>query len=753
MNSTFTNIFSSTDTFQLGIPVTIYSITGNLDEDQTERIATWFSFRYRIPATALKFEGNMCLAIASDEISPLEIEDEEHNVRLHLINKGHYLTSDKERERKAIVNLVYRSLEQHIRTKHNHEIWLRYRSSRTYCEKDPKSSDEKSGVLLYSCFNIFNEYLRDNSIGLVLDSSSTLVEKRNLLEIYNSVPEKEFNSKFSDSWVLLTNERGERKTRFFAGVKKSYDIDSPLIHPFRAKNELISVRNKYHNTNYITGEKLLKSEPVAEIRLYKEDDQVDFVPLSCLQYTPDLDEVKEENEDISFSEDIYITPNEKFLKIQKYLLYFKDMEFGKYKSRIILNFNVKPNKASGNFKLPPLKFGGGRIVTQGIDSDRNLAKYGKINSLQKYGYYKEPELDKIIILHRERFDKKMVNQFRSDLLKRFSDYSLPFSEHNLEILSGFENIADLKRRLERLDEETLIGAIAIVNDRYFNYKEIKEVLNGFLIPSQAIREDTLLYKTQRRGRYQGILQNVVAGIVTKGDGIPWILSEKLSGNMFIGIDSGGPENKRSWASAYVFDEHGEKIHVTNPRYFSKEGIPKEDFKKLVLDAAESKLSDALYNENLEGITIHRDGFLTRSEKGGLELALNNLKLEDKLSQNFNCLAVNVKKGANYRLFSSGDKNVENPKMGAYFVLDERRAFISTTGLPLLNSPTSKPLLVEVDCIAGSFDIRTVIEDLFSLSELNWGSPTSTIKLPITTYYADKMVDFADYNSKPPYLPI
>ena len=752
MNNIFTNIFKSEQLFAEGLHVSLYSIVGNLDEKKTDRIARWFTFKYLIPAAIVRYNGSPSLAVATDEITPSELEDEQDNVRLTLVNNDYPLSFKSDGDRQAVQNLVYRAIEQHLRKEFKDKLWLRYRTSRTYCERAPLSIDEKSGVQIFSCFNIFCEFMSSGAIGVSIDSTSTLVNIKTLLDEYNSMDEHDFYAKFSNSWVLLTDERTERRTRYFVGIKKGYDIDSPLIRTFRSSEVDQTVRNRYHDKNSITGRKLLTKEPVAEIKLYKEHDEVEYVPLSCLQYTPDLDEIKEEFDEMPFGDEIYISPEDRYHKIQRYLAYLQNVEFGRYKEKISLRFVGTPTPASGEFDPPSLRFGRQEPVYQSKDIGEKL-KYLKMNSLRKSGYYKKPDLDKIILVHRKSFDGEAVNQLKISLLKNFEDYSLPFTNDNFEVVSFLTDIADLRALVKKFDEDSLVGVIPVVNDRYLDYKEVKEVLNENHIPSQAVREGTIRYLPMGSGRYKGVIQNLVAGIVTKGDGIPWILASKLSHSMFIGADSGGPENKRAWATAYVFDEYGEKIHVTNPSYYAKEGIPKDDFKKLVLDATKRKLSENTRTQRLDGITIHRDGFLTNSEKDGLKAALNTLILENKVSENFSCIAVNIKKGANFRLFSEAEGVIRNPRMGSYYVIDSKRAFISTTGEPLLSKPTSKPLLVEVVSILGNFNLIDVLKDIYYLSELNWGSPTSAIKLPVTTYYADKMIDFADYDAKPNYLPV
>lgn len=753
MKKVFTNIFKSQVLDKAGIKVTLFKIIGDLDENKSERIGYWFSSKYHIPSTAYFHEGTRCLAVASDEILPPEIEDDKDNVKLKLIKNDHRLLFKNSLDRSTAENLLYRSIDQHFRKNQNSGVWLRFTSSRTYCENTPIVKDEETGVQVFPCFNVYSEYQNDHSIALVIDSSSTLVEIRSLLDAFKSVSYKEFELKYNGSNVLLTDEKGKKRTRYFVGIKNGYDIDSPLITLFRGGELKSSVRDKYQNYNSITSSVFEAGEPVAEIKNFKGDNQSDYVPLSCLKYTPDLNDIKEENDFIGFSEKIYISPKEKFDRIEKYLSYFDGLVFGKYNNPLKLKFNSIPVEASGTIETPSLRFGNGNILYSKKNLISRDLKFQKLNALRNFGYYRQPDLNDLIILHRRAFQSPKIERFKQDLIIALHEYSLPFTESNVSIFSHLENLSDLKKFVEGLDDEVVTGIIPIVNDSHFDYKEVKEILNKDFLPSQAIREDTLSFLNPNEGKYMGIVQNVVSGIVTKGGGIPWILSNRLTSDLIIGIDSGGEKKKRAWATAYVFDEYGEKIHVRNPSYYASEGIPREDFKKLIIESVQQKLSSSKADTKIKGITIHRDGFLTKTEKDGLVSAITKLKLDGKLGDDFHCVSVNVKKNSNFRIFSQNGHYVENPPIGAFHILDVNRAFITTTGLPILRKPTARPLLIEMVNIVGTQDISKVVRDIYFLSELNWGSPSSAIKLPITIYYADKMVDFADYDSKPWYLPV
>lgn len=301
--------------------------------------------------------------------------------------------------------------------------------------------------------------------------------------------------------------------------------------------------------------------------------------------------------------------------------------------------------------------------------------------------------------------------------------------------------------------EIKYGAVPILNNRIIRYEDIKECLNKYQIPSQGIKEKNAnKYNFDNKNLYNSILENTVAGLIGKCNGIPWILKDKLSSNFYLGLDSGGPEKRRSWSCAYVFDEHGEKIHQKEAEFYSGEGLPDKIFKELIIETVEEKFERA-NEEKLRNFVIHRDGFLPKNEMIGLKEAIQDLKSRGILCSDFCCSVVNIKKSSNFRLFNEIRGKINNPLIGTYIILDHHRSILANTGFPVLPQSTAKPLLIEALSVCGSFDINDVVKDIFYLSELNWGSPMTGFKKPITIYYAEKMIEFAHFKHKPSHLPV
>lgn len=747
------NIFASSNLQNSMLSVLLYKIEGSLTIEKEEELAQRFSFERRIPSSIYRRNDEVFLAVATDQEPVTTIEDPVEKVFLHLESRNFTLDPSRKNDCETAEKIAYRSIESQLFKTLKGRFWIKNRRARIYCETTPEIVDASQNIQLFSCVRVSAEYLQESGLSIVLDSTSTMLEVGTLLEHFMNDGKEDFSKEFDHKYVLFTDQNGDKKTRYFVGIKENYTVSSMKIPAFRTTGPEITLQTKFKGKNPITGLTLEPNEPVAEIKYFENHNDHEYVPLSCLQRSivfGDLDEIENSNE---FLDEVFVAPTVKEERIRQYAKEFRGTVIGNYRQPVTLSLDFNIDLRSGIYELPALRFRDKTVsLREGTPIDD--WKFFKTNSLKKFGFYKEPEMDEIIITHRRNFPYDKVLELKRILVHEFNKWNLSYSDDEVRILSTLQKPEDLRSILRQNDEEITQGYITIVDPINFPYKHTKEILNEYSRPSQAIREDTLRYLKKEDRKLNGIADNVIAGITTKCKGIPWILGEPLTSSFYIGLDSGGPTNKKSWATVHVFDDRGEWIHYKEPKFYAKEGIPTDEFKKMIIDSATFRLSRNKNREDkLNGLIIHRDGFLTLSEKKGLESAIIQLQLEDKLQPDFRCAAINVKKSANFRIFSRIHNEVVNPKIGSYYVIDGSRGFLVTTGRPSLTQSTAKPLYIEVINIKGQLKIEDAMKDIFYLSELNWGSPMTPVKLPLTIYYADKMIDFADYTYRPAYIPL
>jgi len=142
------------------------------------------------------------------------------------------------------------------------------------------------------------------------------------------------------------------------------------------------------------------------------------------------------------------------------------------------------------------------------------------------------------------------------------------------------------------------------------------------------------------------------------------------------------------------------------------------------------------------MVFHRDGEFTSKEIQGVELVRTELIKNGLMNENSNITCVNVKKGVPYRLYEVLKNQQRGCRIGSYLILDAHTGIITTSGAPLLRQGMAQPLLIELVSPFDKADIKTVIQDIYHLSFIHWGSMLSKMKLPATLKYADALTPFA-----------
>ena len=352
-------------------------------------------------------------------------------------------------------------------------------------------------------------------------------------------------------------------------------------------------------------------------------------------------------------------------------------------SPVYLNFS-KNNFIQNikNLDFPNLRFGD-EFILKPSRTGIKYWKYAKENAIKAHGPLKQPIINKVIILYIDGKTRSMAERLGENvktILKEWKMDICPVSTFRIENIETLDQVFPIGSKT--------FGAVFIIEPSLSSWEKYKDKLNSLYVPSQGIKSSTLI-KLSRRSKkfYHSAIQNVVAGLVGKCRSIPWILEDTLSADCYIGLDSGGPKDKRSWSCAFVFDNHGRRIKQRLPEHYSKESIGENDFKKMIIEAVEERLKPK--GGKLTNLIIHRDGILTKTERKGLEEALSALSESKKLDDEFRCASVNIKKSANFRLFSLYQGKPQNPKQGSFIVLDEKRAALCDTGYPTLTQGTTK----------------------------------------------------------------
>ncbi len=264
-----------------------------------------------------------------------------------------------------------------------------------------------------------------------------------------------------------------------------------------------------------------------------------------------------------------------------------------------------------------------------------------------------------------------------------------------------------------------------------NYDIFKQVFADVDMPSQMIS----LKKFNSNNNINSYLKNIALGILGKSGGVPWVFEKPFSNvDCFIGIDVGTQSTGIHYPACSVcFDGKGNILGY----YKTKKAQSGEKInKKVLFDIFDKVLIE--YNEKNghypEHIVIHRDGFSNES---------NEWYDEYFSSKSIKYDLVEVKKKIFERLIDNNNPNGMNPDAGMCIIKDNT-AIIVTTQRNSNYGGAPQPL--EIIHKHGSLSINEIVSQIYALSELHIGSINGT-RLPITTYYSDRICKSGDYIPK------
>jgi argonaute-like protein implicated in RNA metabolism and viral defense len=269
------------------------------------------------------------------------------------------------------------------------------------------------------------------------------------------------------------------------------------------------------------------------------------------------------------------------------------------------------------------------------------------------------------------------------------------------------------------------------NGEHDPYKVIKRQLVRRKIPSQMITLPML-----KKGWNKNVGQNLILGINAKLGYTNWCIDSMPGGvDLFVGLDVSRKDGVTVGASSFVFNSDGQLLEWAATDFQAyQESFNAENLENLLLD---------LYSRHpFERLVIHRDGKLQPEEFRTLQRVETLLKQEGLISLD----AIEVLKSGFCRaaVRHSGSTGIiyTNPPRGWVWEHSYDEAVILTTGEREAKvSEHSSPRPLRIRKRMGDMDLLILAEQVYWLSEMQVGS-TQTIRLPITTYYADRAAGFA-----------
>ena len=245
-----------------------------------------------------------------------------------------------------------------------------------------------------------------------------------------------------------------------------------------------------------------------------------------------------------------------------------------------------------------------------------------------------------------------------------------------------------------------------------------------------------LRSAQRSGHEDDVIANTAVGLGVKLGVVPFSIENQLDTDAYLGLSVTGRD--RTVASGVVVSgtdnrilHQTEKTNPTGRSTVTNQGLAKQILIRAVQGAVTNPRSGF---EQLDSLTIHRNGYLGDEEIAGLREGVEYLKSNGYVTDSFGWVGVDIQHSPTYRIYDDDGM----PDMGSYAQLDDETVLLLTTDAPQLDQGTPQPILCKIAVEEGDFDIYSVGRDAFYLSELNWGAPSKGIKDPLTVYLTRRM---------------
>lgn len=383
-----------------------------------------------------------------------------------------------------------------------------------------------------------------------------------------------------------------------------------------------------------------------------------------------------------------------------------------------------------------------------ICGNNKKLSYNKQSLVFANGFYKQPENPvKFAYFYPKEYENLMRNfaiSLTDYLIKgqlfgdnKFLCPRLMSSELKAVCNQEYEigDSINYKKLVRSLSEDNKFDiAIVLVptdEDESNPYSTFKTAWAEKNIPSQMISIKTAKMFEKKDSNAVWFMQNIALGIFAKAGGIPWIV-DNIPGDVdcFVGIDVATLDKGIHYPTcATVFDKNGRPISFYKPKKAQKgekinSDILQEIFDEVILGYEEATGS------KLKNLVIHRDGF--SNEKP--EWYKNYFTKKE-----INYSVIEVKKFVSSKLLRDDNGTITNPVCGDALI-NEEEAYIVTTDI---KDGKASPRPLHIKKQVGNIPMEIIIQQILALSCMHFGA-TKKSRLPVTTYYADKICKNIDY---------
>ena len=371
-----------------------------------------------------------------------------------------------------------------------------------------------------------------------------------------------------------------------------------------------------------------------------------------------------------------------------------------------------------------------------IGNNQKVSPRDLFNGMKRHGLYKPSNNKQIRIAILNMMPQVSLENLRNALRENLGtqlEYNLLQSGEIMNIVQPSR--AKLEVAIDTLEEkkpDIILGIIPESNylpddEEWTLYDDLKDLTLERNLQSQVI--------VSKNVNNSYIINNVVLGILAKTGNVPYVLAEAITyADLIVGLDVSRrkkgnlPGTTNAAGMARIYFANGELMRY-NIREAMLEGeiIPPNVLRGIFprSDFANKK------------IIVHRDGNLPEPEKEVL------MKWGDEIDATFYFVEV-IKSGCPRLYATMGQKKVIKAPKGSIFTFGETEALLVSSEFPDSFKATPQPIRV---CTHPPFPLKEALHSVLSLTLLHYGS-VRLPRLPVTTYYADKISSMASRGLRP-----
>lgn len=295
------------------------------------------------------------------------------------------------------------------------------------------------------------------------------------------------------------------------------------------------------------------------------------------------------------------------------------------------------------------------------------------------------------------------------------------------------------------DRDVLVLPMPKILEKYFkfNYEDLRAHIKALCV-NKHVYTQILTQASFRPYDMCNNMWNLSLGLYVKAGGVPWKLESREENTCFIGIAFGIKKEERGQeilvGLAEVFDVFGESvtIKVVEDEFKSEVGLhlSEEKASRLIKIAIEGYESEKC--EKPKRVIIHKTTPFNEYEKKGIEDALGSIIYD----------LVHIQLGTALKLIPNG---AYSPNRGTFWEINKEKGVLYTTGyIEVFETypglATASP--IEINRNHGETELKTLVEQVFGLTKMNWNTTALMNKEPVTIEYARKVVDILKSGLEP-----